>query len=201
MTDTARTTSRQSRRRRWMLRVTVVVVGVMLVVLGVVQVILWSDLPRQVVVAQVERRLGLRVSAEGFVDERIFAIEVRSGEVTRGIEFRLRRAGSMRGRVVEAGAGAPIPGAEVGWLPDGVEKEFQGPVGKAVSMPDGSFTLTGVEPGRVRLAVSGEDLPATKAGPFEVRAGETVEGIVLAVSRGGGVDGHALASPSQRGDS
>ncbi|HET6204691.1 MAG TPA: carboxypeptidase regulatory-like domain-containing protein [Planctomycetota bacterium] len=138
-------------------------------------------------------RIGLRLSAQGFVDERVLDIEVKSGEVTRGVEVQLRRAGSIRGKVVEKGAGAPVPGAEVGWFPDGVEPRREWFRGKAVSGSDGSFALTGVEPGKVRLRGSGEDLLAAKAGPFEVRAGETLEGIVLAISRGGGVDGYAIA--------
>ncbi|MCI0587871.1 MAG: carboxypeptidase-like regulatory domain-containing protein [Planctomycetes bacterium] len=136
----------------------------------------------------------LLFAAPGFVEERVPDVEVKTGEITPGVEVLLRRAASIRGKVVEEGWGAPVPGAEVGWLRGEVEVNGEGPLGKAVSDADGFFMLPGVEPGKVRLGVTAEGLLATKAGPFEVRAGETLEGVALSVSRGGAVEGRAVSA-------
>ena len=56
---TAPTPSR--RRRRWLRRLLLAVVGLLVVIAVLVQVLLWSDIPRQVVENQASRLLGLHV--------------------------------------------------------------------------------------------------------------------------------------------
>lgn len=51
------------RARRWLLRAAVAVVLLLLLVIVAVQVVLWSNLPRSIVLRQIEREMGLRAEA------------------------------------------------------------------------------------------------------------------------------------------
>src|SRR6478672_7748871 len=53
-----------SRLWKWLRRITIFVVGVVLVVGVVVQIILWTGIPKRIVVSQVEKGLGLRLGVE-----------------------------------------------------------------------------------------------------------------------------------------
>src|SRR3954464_11012092 len=53
-----------SRLRKWTERIAIFVLGVVLVVGVVIQIILWTGVPRQIVVTQVEKGLGLRLGVE-----------------------------------------------------------------------------------------------------------------------------------------
>ncbi|HZL38129.1 MAG TPA: hypothetical protein VFC78_22630 [Tepidisphaeraceae bacterium] len=55
--------SPKRKKKRWVLRTLAVVVILLLLVALVVQIVLWTDLPRGLVVGQLEKQLGLRVSA------------------------------------------------------------------------------------------------------------------------------------------
>lgn len=50
--------------RRWSVRILVAVIVLLLLLAAVVQVVLWTDWPRRMVVAQLQRELGLRVQVE-----------------------------------------------------------------------------------------------------------------------------------------
>src|SRR5690348_6424536 len=50
-----------SRLRKWTRRIAIFVVGVVLVVFVAVQIILWTGIPKRIVVGQVEKGLGLRM--------------------------------------------------------------------------------------------------------------------------------------------
>ena len=54
---------RDIRMRKWLLRISVGVVALVLAMVVVVQVALWTNLPRRIVLGQLQRQLGLRVSA------------------------------------------------------------------------------------------------------------------------------------------
>ncbi|MDB5357245.1 MAG: hypothetical protein JWN24_3698 [Phycisphaerales bacterium] len=51
------------RKRRWLLRIVIGFVTLLLVLALVVQILLWTDLPRGIAVSRIERELGLRVTA------------------------------------------------------------------------------------------------------------------------------------------
>src|SRR5665213_3415633 len=55
--------SPKRKKKRWVLRTLAVVVILLVLVALVVQIVLWTDLPRGLVVGQLEQQLGLRVSA------------------------------------------------------------------------------------------------------------------------------------------
>src|SRR5687768_924678 len=58
--------SRISTMRRWLFRIFLVLLILIVVIAVAVQVVLWTDLPRNLVVAQVQKQLGLRVETRSF---------------------------------------------------------------------------------------------------------------------------------------
>ncbi|MCI0589343.1 MAG: carboxypeptidase-like regulatory domain-containing protein [Planctomycetes bacterium] len=132
------------------------------------------------------------VSAPGFVPATLEGVEVKDGEVTGGLDVRLARAAEVRGRVVEAGSGAPVAGAKVRWSEVGAPRQ---PVGIRLGVStgaDGTFLLSGVKAARLRIeADHAEFLPATVE-TLEVREGERVEGFVLEAQRAGAIEGVAI---------
>jgi carboxypeptidase family protein len=143
--------------------------------------------------------LVLAFEAEGFVREMLGEIEVRPGEIRRGLEVRLRRAATIRGTVVARDAGTPVYDASIQLF-----EEDRGPgltlhpsdfLGRrrCRSEPDGAFELRNLDPGRHRLRVSHDSFVPALSDPIEAKGGETIEGLVISLPRGGGVDGHASA--------
>ena len=55
---------RRSRLRRWLWRVGIFVVGTLLLFFIIIQIILWTGLPKNIVVGQVEQGLGLRMGVK-----------------------------------------------------------------------------------------------------------------------------------------
>ena len=51
-------------KRHWVLRILATIVVLLLLVAGVVQIVLWTDLPRGIVVSQIEKQLGLRLTVK-----------------------------------------------------------------------------------------------------------------------------------------
>jgi hypothetical protein len=52
-----------SRRRRWLRRLLFALLVLLIVIVATIQIVLWTSVPRQIVIAQVQRELGLRTSA------------------------------------------------------------------------------------------------------------------------------------------
>src|SRR4051794_37206148 len=50
--------------RRWLRRITLGLVALLVAIVVIVQIALWTNLPRRIVLGQLQRQLGLRVSAE-----------------------------------------------------------------------------------------------------------------------------------------
>jgi carboxypeptidase family protein len=136
-------------------------------------------------------RVGLRVTASGFVLETLPEIDVKQGEVRRDVEVRLRRAGSVRGTVVEEGSEKPVAGVEIYWHAEREAATIEVPSGRGYSGPDGSFHIQGIPPGKASFELVGSrDLLGTR-GSVEVRSGETTEGIRLSIRLGGALEGIA----------
>src|SRR6185437_3635231 len=53
---------RRHRVRKWLARIAAVVLGLLLLIAIVIQIVLWTGLPKQIVVGQVENGLGLRMA-------------------------------------------------------------------------------------------------------------------------------------------
>lgn len=93
-------------------------------------------------------------------------VEVRGGTVTRGIDFRLRQAAALNGRVLDE-EGRPIAGVEIELvvdrlLPDG---RRAGAVQFAQTDEAGAYRLTGIRPGDYKLrAHAGREMPKRRDG-------------------------------------
>ena len=82
-----------------------------------------------------EGQHAVKASAKGFTSRRILLIKVKHGEVTTGIDFRLERAASIAGRVVDKG-GNPLAKVRVhGW------PSSSGQGASARTAADGTFTM------------------------------------------------------------
>lgn len=104
--------------------------------------------------------------------------------------FILERRGSVRGIVVGPG-GAPIAGATVartqnrGGFGGGWGRRQEG----VTSGDDGSFELEDLRPGAQSFEASSDDWAKSEPVSVEVIAGETAEGLVLELRRGGTISG------------
>ncbi len=135
-----------------------------------------------------------RAEARGLVAGTLADIQVVPGEIRRGLEFRLESGATIRGRVIERGNGAAIAGARVEIVPRGRPSVAPSQVRRpeATSAKDGAFEVTGLSPGATRLAVAHREFVEATTEEIEGRAGETVEGILVELSRGGAVEGLAI---------
>jgi len=104
------------------------------------------------------------------------------------IELRLVQNGGLRGRVIAADGGAPI-----GWSVEVVTVDRQGRrslVKRARPLDDqGRFLADDLAPGTYHLWASAENSAATQGAAFELRAGETLEGVTLTLNAGGSIAG------------
>jgi hypothetical protein len=153
----------------------------------------------------------LVVSAPGFVPARTDELTIVEGETVQGVIVTLQPGARVRGRVLGP-AGEAIPGALVFWAGDATaERERRGAgsparvptadqvpgglreyaaalgfFGSAVtrSAPDGTYELTGVQPGPVVVYASQRDLAPGMSAPVEVFAGQTSEGVEVHLSAG-----------------
>lgn len=119
---------------------------------------------------------------------------MKLGEVRRGLEFLLPPGVTLRGRVVERGAGSPVEGALVEVLAPGNPRlnVVQESHGSTKTDHGGTFELEGLGAGAIRLQCTHEEYVETITDPIEARAGETIEDVYIDLSRGGGVDGYAI---------
>ncbi|MGH7150439.1 MAG: carboxypeptidase regulatory-like domain-containing protein, partial [Planctomycetota bacterium] len=125
--------------------------------------------------------------AEGFVEGQVEGIEVAAGAIRDGLRIRLERGAGVRGKVVTVSAD-PVAAAVVE-----VDQEAMfGNAGSTETAPDGSFELRGLRPGEVRLAVKHEDFVERRLDPIGLVAGGTIEGILVTLSKGGGMEGTAV---------
>lgn len=158
----------------------------------------------------------LVVSAPGFVPARTDEITVVEGETVRGVIVTLQPGATVRGRVLGS-TGEAVAGALVFWALDVDQERDQGGevtrsraptadrvpgglreyaaalgfFGSAVTQsdPDGSFELTGVQPGRVVVYASQRRLATGMSEPVEVFAGQTSEGVEVRLSEGAALFG------------
>ncbi|MBK9065166.1 MAG: carboxypeptidase regulatory-like domain-containing protein [Acidobacteria bacterium] len=117
--------------------------------------------------------LEVRVVAKGYQAARVGGLVVEEGETRSGVEVRLARGAVVRGRVVEARSGRPVPEAEV---------SADSAPARVTSDSDGAFELEGVMPGKVRVTATSPEFTAASETIEVGDAGGTVE---LKLSPGG----------------
>jgi carboxypeptidase family protein len=132
--------------------------------------------------------------ARGFLPETVGRIELKSGEERTGLEVSLRRGAGVRGIVVEKGSRTPVAGAQVRDGAETLEPAMRFLLRSREEKQtgsDGAFDLEGLEPGTVQMQATRDSYAAGEAS-VEVRPGETVEGVVIELSRGGSIEGTYL---------
>ena len=119
--------------------------------------------------------LEVRVVAKGYQIGRVGGVVVEEGETKEGVEVRLSRGASLKGRVVEARGRAPVAGAEI---------SAESAPASVVADSDGAFEFEGLAPGKVRVtATSPEFVSASET----VQVGESGGTVELKLSPGASV--------------
>ncbi|MFI5181819.1 MAG: carboxypeptidase regulatory-like domain-containing protein [Thermoanaerobaculia bacterium] len=94
----------------------------------------------------------VRVVAKGYQTARVGGIAVEDGETRGGVEVRLARGMTLRGRVVEAGSGRPIPDVDI---------TVESGSSRTTTDVDGAFTIEGLPAGKVRVTARNPDYAPT----------------------------------------
>lgn len=138
----------------------------------------------------------IEARADGFVVESQDEIRVRPGEVTEGIDLKLSRGATLRGRVVAFGTREPVANAVV-TIGNSKESGFQAyfrmgveTTAMARTGADGSFSLEGIEEGMEWVHVMAEDFAPTSIKGRAMEEGEVREDVVLQVKQGANIQGH-----------
>ena len=110
-----------------------------------------------------------------------------------GITVVLGKSGTIRGRVVDATTGAPVTAFSVGASPAARGRRGPGAFGGAPSQAqyseDGTFEVT-VAPGSWNVRAAADGYRPADVSNLDVDAGQTKEGVEIALKRGGGLTGH-----------
>ncbi|HTY42350.1 MAG TPA: carboxypeptidase regulatory-like domain-containing protein [Thermoanaerobaculia bacterium] len=110
-----------------------------------------------------------------------------------GITVVLGKTGTIRGRVVDAATGAPVTTFSVGASPAARGRRGPGVFGGAPSQAqyseDGTFEVT-VAPGTWNVRAAADGYRPADIANLDVDAGQTKEGVEIALKRGGGLTGH-----------
>ena len=124
------------------------------------------------------------------------------------IEITVEGPGQIAGRVAERETGQPVPDFEVRYQPDargGTRFVFRaGPGERGPYQPqsfhadDGTFVLDQVPPGRWTVEVSAEGFQPGTASGVVVEEGQRVEGVEVALSKGGTIAGQVVEAQSGR---
>ncbi len=126
-----------------------------------------------------------------------------------GVELTVAGTGQLRGRVLEAESGRPVPDFELRYEPDqqgGVRVFFSsGPGGgrgpyqrQSFHAEDGSFELDEVPVGKWTLQASARGYQPGSASGLTVAAGDVTEGVEVRLSRGAVLVGRVLEARSGR---
>ncbi len=126
-----------------------------------------------------------------------------------GVELTVAGTGQIRGRVVEAESGRPIPDFELRYQPDaqGGMRFFMraGPGGgrgpyekQSFHAEDGSFALEDVQAGRWTVEAFASGYQAGSVSAVTVAEGDAVEGVEIRLSKGGVVSGRVLEARTGR---
>lgn len=139
-----------------------------------------------------ERPIFLNVTAQGYA-----TLQRNVTPPAADIALVLKSAGTVRGRVEDADTKKPVTdftisrggprgggGVQIMMGRGGADQSFQS--------EDGSFELTEVPPGKWTVRGSAAGYRSAEASGVEVAEGETKEGVVLSMKRGGGLTGRVI---------
>lgn len=140
-----------------------------------------------------ERPILINVTAQGYA-----ALQKNVTPPASDIALVLKTAGTVRGRVEDADTKKPVTDFTISrGGPRGGGGGFQMMLGRGGSeqsfqSEDGTFELTEVPPGKWTVRGSAAGYRAAEASGVEVGEGETKEGVVLSMKRGGGLAGRVI---------
>lgn len=125
---------------------------------------------------------------------------------TDDVEITVTGHGQIRGRATEAESGQPVVDFEVRFRPDsrgGMRFAFASRGGgrndrRSFHAEDGAFVLEEVPAGRWTVEVTAEGLQPGTASGITVEEGRTVEGVDIALSKGGTISGEVVEAESGR---
>ena len=127
--------------------------------------------------------ITVSASARGRRDAFVSRVVVEEGLTREGVEVRLGRGATLKGRVVEARSGRPVPEARI---------EADG--ARATSDADGLFEVEGVAPGKVHVSARHADFAAARE---TVSIGEDGGSVDLKLPTGGSVSAIVVSSTGE----
>ena len=143
------------------------------------------------------QEIKLHVRHAGLVEKVIPGIIIPHAEP---VVVELEQAARIQGSVVGAN-GRGVAAAVVSASPEGAGMSIvrlagirPGAEGSARTDVDGAFELTDIEPGTYQLRVQADGFIPATVGGLEVEAGQTLDGVVIRLGRGGEVEGSVLTA-------
>ena len=143
---------------------------------------------------------NLRVAADKFAVEEIEGLEVKIGEVSRGVIILLDPPGVIQGLVLDRSSGTPVAGAQVSTR-SGIDLLRAGPL-QAVSDTqtdqEGRFEIGSLKPGKYKLSVTAEEYAPGASQRILVSEGMVVDGVTIYLESGAIIRGrvaHADGAP------
>jgi large repetitive protein len=134
-------------------------------------------------------------SSPGYQKADISGIEIGEGQTKEGVVFSLQKGAVLRGRVLDAGTGAPIAGATVSWSESGAAANPMAALGLApangtTTDGNGAFEIEGLPPEKITVTASAPDyLDASQ--PVDPTRQEEVD---LSLGTGGSISGSVTTS-------
>jgi protocatechuate 3,4-dioxygenase beta subunit len=142
-----------------------------------------------------DRPIMLMISADGFAP-----VQRNVTPPAEDLAIVLKSTGTVRGRVEDAGTKNPITDFTIsragGGFGGGMQIQIRnGQVGngdRSFQSVDGTFELTDVPPGKWTIRASASSYRTADVSGVEVVEGETKEGVVLSLKKGGSLSGRVL---------
>jgi len=134
-------------------------------------------------------RVAIRAEAPGYAPALLYRT-LPSQDAT----LRLAPGGTIQGTVVDSVTGKPVQGIDV----KAVGTMAATLLAPTTSRADGSFSLSGVSPGRYGLVAEGEHYRGGTSSPFNVGFAELITGVVVPVTSGVSVSGRVLVGRGEQ---
>jgi len=133
-----------------------------------------------------DRVVNLSVRAEGYA-----TLQQRVTPPAENVSLVLKTTGTVRGHVEDGGTSRPVIDFTAGYAEPREDRFGRLLSERAFQSADGSFELANVPAGKWKVIASAPGYRAETAG-IEIGEGETKEGIVLSLKKGGSVSGRVL---------